>query len=323
MKKRMFSFLLVLLLLSACSGEAEVGTGYTDCPSPSDSPVLQVQPSSAAPEDEITCVGGPPLLLACRVVDGAGEEELLLATLPQEGDIYAGVFRLTAEELSGRFWKDPVLGPDGRSCSLAAFEDIVDGMLLYVVCDDVDQSEYPGVFVGVRSAEIVDEDGDSPVALLTEPGRWFDLCGLYLQVLDDLWQADPSLNADISTAIVDLSSAPGGLTEQERAALVWRFGQLHGVTALDIFEPSVMERLEGAGYYAECGSEIWGLEDACLFTLRVHESGEADGSAQEVLRFDASKWRGPLAAYCFYDCTAVRPEAGPCAGYEIGAEMIS
>ena len=75
-------------------------------------------------------------------------------------------------------------------------------------------------------------------------GTAYDLCGLYLQVLDDLWQKDPALNEDIAQAALDLSQAPGDLTEGEKAALVWRFGELHGVDAF----AATFEELKEQGY---------------------------------------------------------------------------
>lgn len=148
--------------------------------------------------------------------------------------MYAGVFRLTAGEVSERLWGVPVRGDDGQiQYSPAVFEDIADGRLLYVVCDDVDQSEFPGALVGARSAELVDEQKDGVVGLRIEPGRWFDLCGLYLRALDGLWAAGPKPEYPAAVA-VDLSAAPGGLTEQDRAALVWRFGQLRGAEAVEV-----------------------------------------------------------------------------------------
>lgn len=60
-------------------------------------------------------------------------------------------------------------------------------------------------------------------------GTYYDLCGLYLQVLNDLWDADAGLNSKIQYVSVDLSQAPGGLTEAEKAAVAWRFAGQHGV----------------------------------------------------------------------------------------------
>lgn len=274
--------LLLALLLAGCNSSGVDASG----PAPE-------SPSPSGAELEVTCGGGPPLLLACRVVDGAGEEALL-ATLPQQGDMYAGVFRLTAGELSERFWRDPVRGDDGRvKYSPAVFEDIADGMLLYVVCDDVDQSEFPGALVGVRSVEIVDEQGNSPVRVQIEPNRWFDLCGLYLRVLDDLWEAEQVPEYPAAVA-VDLSAAPGGLTEQERAALIWRFGQLHGVEAVE------------AG--------LWDRPEPPVFTFTISAPAGNRAESGNTLYFSAS--REGNAPVSFADCAARWSEGGSWTGYE-------
>ena len=47
------------------------------------------------------------------------------------------------------------------------------------------------------------------------------------------------------------------------------------------------------------------------------------GGTHEGIRFDAQKWRGPLAAYSFYNCTAARTAGGPWGDYTPEAEMIS
>lgn len=292
MTRRILPLVLALLLLVSCNSVgADPSGSVPESPAPSKSASDSPSPSGA--ELEITCGGGPPLLLACRVVDSAGEEALL-ATLPQEGDMYEGVFRLAAGEVSGRFWKDPVRGDDGQTrYSPAAFADIADGMLLYVVCDDVDQSGFPGVFAGVRSAEIVDEQGDSPVSVRIEPDRWFDLCGLYLRVLDDLWEAGPEPEYPAAVA-VDLSAAPGALTEQERAALVWRFGQLHGVEAVD------------AGQ--------WDRPEPPAFTFTVSAPTGNRMERGDTLYFSAA--REGTAPVSFGDCAAHWSEGGSWTGYE-------
>lgn len=313
MARRILPLLLALLLLAGCgsgSGDMDPSGPAPGGPSPSEPP--PDSPFLSEAELEVTCGGGPPLLLACRVVDGAGEEALL-ATLPQEGDMYEGVFRLTAGEVSGRFWRDPVRGDDGRvRYSPAVFEDIADGMLLYVVCDDVDQSEFPGVFVGVRSAEIVDEQGNSPVQVQIEPGRWFDLCGLYLRVLDDLWVAEPKPEYPAAVA-VDLSAAPGGLTEQERAALVWRFGQLRGVEAV---EAELWDRPECPVFIFTISLPTWDVaEYPAAFTGSVPAGDRAERG--DTLYFSAS--RNGTAPVSFRDCAAHWTEGGGWTGYEPSA----
>jgi len=55
---------------------------------------------------------------------------------------------------------------------------------------------------------------------------YFDLCGLYLQVLENLWAEDPSLHTGVTTISVDLSQAPGDLTEAEKEAIAYVFASV-------------------------------------------------------------------------------------------------
>src|SRR5699024_7515478 len=51
-------------------------------------------------------------------------------------------------------------------------------------------------------------------------------CGLYLQVLEDLWEVDPGLNTDPEELGVDFSGRTD-LTESEQSALAWVAGKAH------------------------------------------------------------------------------------------------
>lgn len=158
-------------------------------------------------------------------------------------------------------------------------------------------------------------------------GSTYDLCGLYLQVLDDLWQKDPGLNDGIAMAGLDLSRAPGELTESEKTALAWRFGEMHGVEVVT----GTFEELEEQGYFtagplgegAPEGAAFLHWEDGCLFSIAFNEEHEGEMYSLPVIFFNAEKWRSPLGAYCFYDCSAMWAQAGTWGGYQIGGEMIS
>ena len=158
-------------------------------------------------------------------------------------------------------------------------------------------------------------------------GTMFDLCGLYLQVLDDLWKKDPALNGDVSQIALDLSQAPGELTEGEKTALVHRFGELHGVEAF----AATFEELKEQGYLtseplgdgAPEGAAFLHWEDGCLFSITPSEDHEGEDYSLPTLFFNAEKWRSSLGAYTFYDCSAMWPQGGTWTGYQIGSEMIS
>lgn len=269
-------------------------------PAPADS-----APSLAADEEAVTTL--------FRVVDGAETGNLLLAKLCR--CIGADVYLLPVGET-------PVT-LDGKAADASALED---GMVVEVSHSGVTLETYPAQF-----GQVYQIAGHSIGSEENPAGTCYDLCGLYLQVLDDLWQEDPGLNDGISVAGLDLSQAPGGLTESEQTALAWRFGETHGVEVVQ----GTFDELKEQGYFTashlstpapEDGedSPLWyQWEDGCLFSIKPNEGHTEEMYSLPTLFFDAEKWRSPLGAYCFYNCSAVWPEAGSWTGYDIGSEMIS
>ena len=131
-----------------------------------------------------------------------------------------------------------------------------------------------------------------------------DRCGLYLQVLEDLWEVDPGLTTGITQLGVDLSGITD-LSGAEKSAVAWRFGEVHGIVPLE----GTWEELADWGYI-DRENLYW--EDGCLFSLT--------GSAEDG--FEAEKWASGLGAYFFLDCTADRASDGTWS-YEVGGEAIS
>ena len=253
-----------------------------------------------------------PTILTCRIVDGAETGELLLAELGEGLYGGTGVYRLSLGDISVLL--------DGEAADASALED---GMTVGISFNGA-----VGETVPARFGEVYSVSGWSVGTEKNPGGSCYDLCGLYLQVLDDLWQKDAGLNENISLAGLDLSAAPGGLTDSEQAAVAWRFGELHGVEVLT----GTFEELEEQGYFtaeplgegAPEGAAFVRWEDGCLFSIKPNEGHEGEAYAGlPVLFFDAEKWRSSLGAYCFYDCSAVWPEMGTWSGYQIGSEMIS
>lgn len=310
-----------LCLLAGC-GPAR-GNGGAISPVEKGAAALEgdgVSPGSAVSlaEDET------PAYLTCRIVDGAEEGELLLAAL--DGALYGGcegfhdgrsVYRLTLAE------NTPVL-LDGEP---AGAGDLQDGMPLEISFNGNILETFPA-----QLGEVYEVRGFSIGTRQNPGGSEYDLCGLYLQVLDDLWNKDPALNENISLAGLDLSRAPGGLLESEKAALAWRFGELHGVEAVT----GTFEELAEQGYFEsgslstpapEEGEDLGHLwyqwPDGCLFSITPNDGHEGEAYSLPVLFFNAEKWKSPLAAYCLYDCSAVWPAGGTWSGYQIGSEMIS
>lgn len=312
------SLYFCLCLLSACGGAFSAASPAEQ---PSEPFAAAADPGAAAPslaEDE------EPAVLTCRIVDGAETGDLLLAEL----DGGMGVYRLDLladTELEAAVPEKPRPTPipvhlDGKP---AALSDLEDGMTVDIFFNGAVEEIFPA-----RPGEVYQVEGHSIGTEKNPGGSCYDLCGLYLQVLDDLWQKDPGLNENISMAGLDLSAAPGGLTDSEKAALAWRFGELHGVEVLT----GTFEELEEQGYFtagplgegAPEGAAFVRWEDGCLLSIKPNEGHEGEVYAGlPVLFFDAEKWRSSLGAYCFYDCSAVWPEKGTWSGYQIGSEMIS
>ena len=297
--------ILLCLCLSACgstpAGEPTApagGGGTAEAPGPEE------QATPPDPDGEAT-------VITCRIVDGAEEGNLLLAELdggPYQGK---GVYRLDLEGL-------PVT-LDGQAADASVLED---GMPVEISFNGNVLESFPAQFGQVYSLAAWSR-GQGKNAM----GTAYDLCGLYLQVLDDLWQKDPALNEDIAQAALDLSQAPGDLTEGEKAALVWRFGELHGVDAFAATFEELKEqgyiRSEPLGEGAPEGAAFLHWEDGCLFSIASSDKHEGEVYSLPVLFFNAEKWRSSLGAYFFYDCSAGWGQAGTWSGYQIGSEMIS
>lgn len=159
-----------------------------------------------------------------------------------------------------------------------------------------------------------------------------DRCGLYLRVLEDLWAVDEGLNGDITKLGVDLSSVTD-LSESEKSAVAWAFGNAHGLTPVEGTWDELKEQgyftaqpLEGDG--APEGAAFYHWEDGALFSIRTNEDAAwslpdiAEGSPPVLTAFDAQKWRSGLGAYFFQDCTAVQADDGTWT-YTVGSEAIS
>lgn len=280
--------------------------------------------------------GESPTWVSCRIVDGGAEDELLLAELDHPltdggNSSHNGknVYRLPLtrevcrEEPGGngetvavteRVPLDITL--DGKPATAA---DLADGMVVEVAyMGDVEET-FPAGLPGAY--EVSAWSIGTPQC---PGGSYYDLCGLYLQVLNDLWETDPGLNSGITLAGLDLSEAPGGLLDSEKAALAWRFGEQHGVEVVT----GTFEELAAEGYFTAVSDHperpLYQWEEGCLFT--IGPNGDHEGEVffgLPVLHFDARKWRSPLGGYYFSDCSAIWPEMGTWSGYQVGAEAIS
>ncbi|MBQ3509945.1 MAG: hypothetical protein IJA90_08030 [Peptococcaceae bacterium] len=252
---------------------------------------------------------GEPVTL--RIVDGAETGNLVLA-----GETASDVYTLSVEGITVYL--------DGEKADASVLED---GMKIDIVHSGEILETYPASFGDIKWIDAY--------SLGTEKnpgGSYYDLCGLYLKVLDDLWEKDSGLNGEINYVSVDLSKAPGNLTDGEKAAIAWIFGGNHNVTALTL--PS--DELAEQGYFTEISlsymgkgdgadekeRKIYQWDDGVLFTIVDNRSAEEIYSLP-VIKFDAMKWRTPLGAYYFSDCSAVWPQMGTWSSYNVEHEMIS
>ncbi len=301
--KRVF-ILTLCLLLTACAPAAET----PESPARTEGPAAPADPAGVPPslaEDE------EPTVLTCRVVDGAEDGNLLLAELDEGLYGGTGVYRLNV--------KDVPVTLDGEAAEPSVLED---GMAVDVAFNGHVLESFPA-----QLGEVYSVSAWSRGRGRNGGGTMFDLCGLYLQVLDDLWKKDPALNEDVSQIALDLSQAPGELTEGEKLALVHRFGELHGVVAF----AATFEELKEQGYLASEplgngapeGAAFVRWEDGCLFSITPSEDHEGESYSLPTLFFNAEKWRSSLGAYGFYGCSAGWGQVSTWNGYQIGSEMIS
>lgn len=301
----MFALLLSFALLAACSVQ-----GQSCCP-PADETVNH----SVVNESPVTADDSNPLVTKrFRIVDGAEEGTLLLAGLEGgAGDVY----RLS----SGREGLNIFL--DSEKADASALED---GMTIQVTWDGMIMETYPAKFSGVTKIEAWSMGSEE------EPD---DRCGLYLQVLEDLWGKDTALNEGLEVLGLDLSGLTH-LSEAEKSAVAHRFGELHGLEVVTGTMAQLLDRgyitmhpLETKGTDVLYGNYFYEWENGILYSITTNEDAVwnlpmlTEGEeAPSLTAFTAQKWRTSLGAYGFSDCSAQKAEDGSWT-YTIGAEFIS
>lgn len=291
---------LLLCLLTACGSDMASETPENPASEP-----VQTIPASVPDSLPSLAVDEEPVRTLCRIADGAEDGNLLLAAL--DGGY---VYRLPTENLTVTL--------DGQPADASVLED---GMPVEIAHNGLIQETFPASFGEVYSVAAWSRGQG-----MNGMGTTYDLCGLYLQVLEDLWEKDSGLNENISQIAVDLSNAPGELTEGEKEAIIWLFGEKHGVPAFPATFDELKERgtisAEPLGEDAPDGAAFYHWEDGCLFSITPNEDHEGELYSLPVLFFNAEKWRSSLGAYCFYDCQAGWGQATSWS-YQIGGEMIS
>ena len=296
--------LALTLTLAGCAQSASRGNTPSagvsgGAPSASGTPGI----SGASPESG--AAAREPALLRALIVDGAETGELVLAGERGVYDIYL---------------LDAASAPvflDGECADASALRN---GMTVEIAVSGDLTAASPAELTGAVESVSAHSLGTPE----NPGGTAYDLCGLYLQVLEDLWEKDPGLNGGAKYVSVDLSDAPGELSESAKFAVAWAFARRHDAEPLTLG----YDELAAQGYLADYGPEdaerkAYYWDDGVLLRITAHKGAEDEVYSLPVLRFDAEKWRSPLGAYFFYDCTAIWPEFGTWSSYTVGAGMIS
>ncbi len=236
-----------------------------------------------------------------KIVDGAESGKLVLA-----GENSGDVMTLNAKNV-------PVF-LDGEPSDSSV---LIDGMTIHVYHNGEILETYPASFGKVGEIHAFS------IGSKNQPGGgFFDLCGLYLKVLDDLWEVDSGLNGGAEYVSLDLVSAPGSLTDSEIAAMAWIFENKYNVQVLAF----TLDELKEQGYLTAAGgsNDLYQWDNGVLLSITSNQNAdETEVYSLPVLRFNATKWRSPLGAYMFMGCKAVWPEMGTWSDYTIDSQAIS
>ena len=236
-----------------------------------------------------------------KIIDGAESGNLILA-----GTETNFVYSLDAKKIE--------IMVDGKKAEL---KDLEDGMPIDIFYDGEleNVSQKQGQLIDITSF-CKSINGHSIGTEINPGGTLYDLSGLYLKVLEDLWEVDSGLNGDIKYISVDLSKAPGELTAGEKAAISYIFAKAHDKQCLEL----TFDELREQGYI-EKDELYW--EDGILFSITDDTKAEEQYNGLRVIKFDAKKWRSGKGAYFFNDCSASWPQNGTWSDYNVGRHAIS
>ena len=288
------------------------------CAAGADAPAPEEDPAEGLPEESAESS------VVCRVVAELEGGSLVLAEQDRDAGLYTLSLSDKAITLDGADFD-----PAAPGAYQALPGESLAGTTATVTFDGGIQESWPMGFDRVTAVDFSTEDFD-------------DTCRLYLDVLEDLWNADSALNENITELALDLTAT--SLSGSQREAVAYAFGAAHGVMAMEAtFEELVDQGYISASPLLASGSEeeiqepehyFYEWEDGCLFTITERDEpvifNEASMGPQtgdevhyEGIRFDAGKWRTSMAAYTFYNCTAGRTAGGPWSDYTVEAEMVA
>jgi len=170
-------------------------------------------------------------------------------------------------------------------------------------------------------AQLVPVSGESSIVDAAIANIREDVCDLYLEVLEDLWNVDPGLNSEISQIGIDLSEL-SHLTEMEKETVMSEFASKHDLPYI----AGTWEELCEQGYIDK-ENLYW--KDGLFFSIKTNEDAvwnlpciKVGESVPELTSFDAHKWRSGLGAYFFGQCTAQKNADGTWS-YTVGQEAIA
>ena len=148
-----------------------------------------------------------------------------------------------------------------------------------------------------------------------------DVCELYLEVLEDLWDVDPGLNDGISQIGIDLSEL-SHLTDAEKEKVMRDFAAKHDL-------PYIAGTWEELCEQGLIDKENLYWEDGLFFSIKTDEDAvwnlpniKNGDPVPDLTAFDAHKWRSGLGAYFFGQCTAQKNADGKWS-YTVGQHAIS
>lgn len=252
-------------------------------------------------ENQVSYLDGKCEHKTLKIIDGAESGSLILA-----GAETNFVYTLDAKGIE--------IMVDGKKAEL---KDLEDGMPIDIYCegnfDNVPQKQGQPINITSFCKSI---NGHSIGTERNPGGSLYDLSGLYLKVLEDLWEVDAGLNGDIEYISVDLTKAPGELTEGEKSAISYIFAKAHDKQCLQL----TFDELREQGYI-EKDELYW--EDGLLFSITDDMKAEEQYNGLRVIKFDAKKWRSGLGAYFFNDCSASWSQMGTWTDYNVGGHAIS
>lgn len=223
--------------------------------------------------------------ISLRIIDGAGTGSLTLA-----GD---DVYTISLSRV------DIYVGEKEGSS-----EDLANGMIATIAYSGDITNDYPRQIPEVISITIQKKRSE----MNRDPnGDFYDLCSLYLKVLDTLWYTDKSMNEDAKYISVDIAKAPGALTPEERSAIAWAFASKHDAIPLEL---TIDELIETG--YVNLSELRW--RNGELFSIGDSKDTSTIGSVS----FTARKWRSGNDSVTFLGCTSDAPGKEPWQDFNIG-----